>query len=61
ATAVAITKTDVAPIFDFDRDRAARNVRMRNADAPVFATCAKTGDGVKELSEYISSKLKAQN
>ncbi len=61
ATAVAITKTDVAPIFDFDRDRAVRNVRRRNADAPVFVTCAKTGEGVEELAEYISSKLKTKH
>ena len=61
ADAVAITKTDVAPIFDFDRDRAVRNVRKRNAGAPVFFACAKTGEGVKALSEYISSKLNTKH
>ena len=56
AAAVAVTKTDVAPIFDFDRDRAVRNVRKRNADAPVFMICAKTGEGVEKLAEYICER-----
>ncbi|MDE7373660.1 MAG: hydrogenase nickel incorporation protein HypB, partial [Clostridia bacterium] len=35
ATAVAVTKSDVAEVFDFSIDRARDNVRMRNASAQV--------------------------
>ena len=58
ATAVAVTKLDVAPIFDFDRERAVANVRKRNADADVFFTCAATGEGVAEIAEYLKSRIK---
>ncbi len=58
ASAVAVTKLDVAPIFDFDRERAVANVRKRNSGADVFFTCAKSGDGVAELAEYLREKIK---
>ena len=57
ASAVAITKLDVSPIFDFDRERAERNIRRRNESARVFFTCAKTGEGVEALAEYLRSKI----
>ncbi|MCD8306884.1 MAG: hydrogenase nickel incorporation protein HypB [Clostridia bacterium] len=56
ATMVAITKTDVMPVFDFSVDRAKENIRMRNEKAPVFVTCARTDEGVEELTEYIRGK-----
>lgn len=58
ATAVAVTKLDVAPIFDFDRERAVANVRKRNGAADVFFLCAKTGEGVRALAEYLRNKIK---
>ena len=64
ASAVAVTKLDVSPIFDFDRAAAVNNVRRRNMAAPVFFTCAKTDEGIKELADYlqkqISTKTEAQ-
>ena len=53
ASAVAVTKADVAPAFDFSVERARENVRRRNPDAPVFVTSALTGEGVAELEAYI--------
>ena len=53
ASAVAVTKLDVSPIFDFDRASALANVRRRNASAPVFFICAKTGEGIDELAAYL--------
>ena len=62
ASAVAVTKSDVAEVFDFSFDRARDNVRMRNASAPVFITCAKTGDGMDCLEEYLRKEiLKTKN
>lgn len=57
ASAVAVTKLDVAPIFDFDREKAVRHIRKRNANAEVFFVCAKTGEGVSELADHLLSKI----
>lgn len=59
ASAVAITKPDVAPIFDFDYERAVQNIRKRNEDADVFFVCAKSGEGVAELADYLLQKISA--
>ncbi|MDE6302105.1 MAG: hydrogenase nickel incorporation protein HypB [Clostridia bacterium] len=62
ASAVAVTKSDVAEVFDFSIDRARDNVRMRNASAPVFCTSAKMGDGMDCLEEYLRKEiLKTKN
>ena len=57
ASAVAVTKLDVSPIFDFDRAAAVNNVRRRNASAPVFFLSAKTDEGVKELAAYLTEQM----
>ena len=57
ASAVAVTKLDVAPIFDFDRDAAVRNIRRRNEAADVFFTCAKSGEGVAELASFLRGRI----
>lgn len=57
ASAVAVTKLDVAPIFDFDRTAAVNNVRRRNPSAPVFFACAKTGEGITELADYLLERI----
>ena len=57
ASAVAVTKTDVAPIFDFSRAAAAENVRRRNAAAPVFFLSAKKGEGIEELADYLLEQI----
>lgn len=57
ASAVAVTKLDVAPIFDFDRDKAVRNIRLRNKTADVFFTCAATGEGVEDLAEHLRVRI----
>lgn len=58
ASAVAVTKTDVAPIFDFDRETALKNVRFRNPQAPVFFTAAAKNEGVKTLAEFLRGEIK---
>lgn len=57
ATAVAVTKTDVAPAFDFSRDRAVENIRRRNPSAPVFFTSGRTGEGIDVLAEYLCREI----
>lgn len=57
ASAVAVTKTDVAPVFDFSRERAVENIRRRNPSAPVFFTSARTGEGIETLVEYLRGEI----
>ncbi len=57
ATAVAVTKTDVAPAFDFSRERAVENIRRRNPSAPVFFTSGRTGEGIDELAAYLRKEI----
>lgn len=57
ATAVAVTKTDVAPAFDFSRERAVENIRRRNPDASVFFTSGRTGEGIDELAAYLRGEI----
>ncbi len=58
ADIVAITKTDTSPAFDFDLSLAERNIKSRNPSCPVFATSSKTGEGVRELAEYLAEAAK---
>lgn len=57
ATAVAVTKIDVAPVFDFSRERAVENIRRRNPSAPVFFTSGRTGAGIDELAAYLRKEI----
>ncbi len=56
ANAVAVTKLDVAPIFDFSRENAVNNIRKRNADAKIFFTSALENTGIDELRQYIETE-----
>jgi hydrogenase nickel incorporation protein HypB len=56
ADAVAVTKLDVAEIFDFSFDNAVKNIKKRNENAEIFFTCAVNGKGIDELEQYIRNK-----
>ncbi len=56
---LAVTKTDVEPFFDFDRDRLVRNARARNPDIDILFLSAKTGDGIPALAERILRRVRA--
>lgn len=59
ATAVAVTKLDTAPVFDFSQERFRENLALRNPEAPIFFTSAATGEGIAPLAEYLREKIKA--
>ncbi len=59
ATAVAVTKMDTAPAFDFSPSRFLENVRTRNPDAPVFFLSAAEDTGVEELERYLRAAIEA--
>lgn len=50
---VLINKMDVAPYFDFDIDKCREYIAMRNPKAVVLPLCAKTGEGMKDVADYI--------
>ena len=56
---VAVNKTDVLPYFDFDLDRCRENVRLRNPHAQVIPICAKTGEGMEALANWLLAEVKA--
>lgn len=45
ADVVLINKIDAMEYFDFDRERAIRNIRLRNPEAEIIFLSAKTGEG----------------
>ena len=55
---VVINKIDVMPYFDFDIDKCREYVHMRNPKATVLPICAKTGEGVDALAEWILNEVK---
>ena len=54
---VVINKIDVLPYFDFDMDKCREYVRMRNPEATVIPICAKTGDGLDALADWILNEV----
>ena len=49
-----VSKTDVMPYFDFDRDKVMEYARRRNPDIDILFVSAKTGEGMDELAERIT-------
>lgn len=57
ASVVAITKSDVMPVFDFSVERAAENIRMRNKTAPIFRLSALNDDDIDALEAYLRAYI----
>ena len=55
---VIINKTDVLPYFDFDMDKCREYIHMRNPKASVIPICAKTGEGVDAVAEWLLSEVR---
>ena len=54
---VLINKTDVMPYFDFDLEKCAEYIRMRNPKAQVIPICAKTGEGIDTFADWIVAEV----
>ena len=54
---VIINKTDVLPYFDFDIDRCTQYVHRRNPNAKIIPICAKTGEGVNKLADWLLEQI----
>ncbi|MBR6376422.1 MAG: hydrogenase nickel incorporation protein HypB [Oscillospiraceae bacterium] len=51
--ALAITKTDALPYFNFDLDRCVERVKKLNPDIQIFPVSAKTGEGMEALEAWL--------
>ena len=54
---VIVNKIDVLPYFDFDMDKCAEYVHMRNPKAEIIPICARTGEGVDALADWILKEV----
>ena len=57
--AVILNKMDVMPWFDFDPEKCAEYVHMRNPKAEIFPISAKTGEGVEALAQWLLEEVTA--
>ena len=55
---VLINKIDVLPYFDFDLEKCREYIRMRNPGARVIPVCARTGEGMKEWTDWLLEQVK---
>ena len=58
---LVVTKTDVMPYFDFDREKVIEYARMRNPEIEILFVSAKTGEGIPELSNWLIDRTKEWN
>jgi len=56
---VLVNKIDVLPYFDFDMDKCREYVLMRNPNAKIIPICAKTGEGMKEWTDWLLAKVRS--
>lgn len=54
---VVINKIDVLPYFDFDMEKCTEYVHMRNPKATILPICAKTGEGVDTLADWLLNEV----
>ncbi len=55
---VVINKIDTMCVFDFDMEKAKKNILMRNPNAKIFPISAKTGEGMAEWEEWLLAAVK---
>ena len=55
---VLINKIDVAPYFDFDFEKCTEYIRMRNPRAKIFPICAKTGEGMEAVANWLKEEVR---
>lgn len=50
---LVVNKTDVLPYFDFDKGRVEKYAKMRNPKIEILYVCAKTGEGIEALADWV--------
>lgn len=59
--ALIINKTDVIDFFDFDMDKVKEYAYMRNPNLKIFPICAKTGEGVDAVCDWLLNQVNEWN
>lgn len=59
--ALLINKIDVAPYFDFDMEKLREYVGKLNKNVKIFPISAKTGEGVKEWTDWLLNEVQEHN
>ena len=54
--ALIISKTDTLPWFNFDMEKCIERVRFLNPDIRIFPVSAKTGDGMADWEDWLSTE-----
>lgn len=54
---VIINKIDVMEYFDFDLDKCREYVKMRNPNAEIIPICAKTGEGIEQVANWLKTAI----
>ena len=52
-----ISKTDVAPYFDFDMEKVTEYARMRNPNIQILALSARTGEGMEAWCDWLRQEV----
>ena len=55
---VIVNKIDVMPYFDFDLEKCREYVKLRNPKAEVIPICAKTGEGIDKVADWLLKEIK---
>ena len=55
---VVVTKSDLRPYLDFDREAFTELVHGLNPDAPVLCLSAKTGEGMRDWVQWLETHQK---
>lgn len=53
---LVLNKYDMLPYFDFDEQRVCSNYGTVNPDAPLFRVSSRSGDGIRNLADFIAEK-----
>lgn len=58
---LVINKIDVLEYFDFDKEKVIEYAKMRNPEIDIIFVCAKTGEGISQLADWILKYVEAWN
>lgn len=55
---LVVNKIDVLPYFDFDKANVEKYAKLRNPNIKIIYVCAKTGEGIEELADWIIEEVR---
>ncbi len=58
--ALAVTKVDLLPHFEFDMDRVKADMKALAPEARIFELSAKEGTGMEEIADWLTERMKTR-